>query len=56
MYVRDRNEVEYCLPTCGALPRRSLAELTLFASRECAESCGLHPCTTCRPDLHPLPR
>jgi methylated-DNA-[protein]-cysteine S-methyltransferase len=56
MYIRDRNEVEYCLPTCGALPRRSLAELTLFASRECAESCGLHPCTTCRPDLHPLPR
>ncbi len=56
MYVRDREDAEYCLPTCGALPRRSLAELTLFASRECAESCGLRPCTTCRPDLHPLPR
>ena len=56
MYIRDRNEVEYCLPTCGALARRSLSELTLFASRKCAESCGLHPCTTCRPDLHPLPR
>jgi len=56
MYIRDRNEVEYCLPTCGTLARRSLSELTLFASRECAESCGLHPCSTCRPDLHPLPR
>lgn len=56
MYVRDREDVEYCLPTCGVLPRRSLAELTLFASRERAEACGLHPCTSCRPDLHPLPR
>jgi len=56
MYVRDGHEPEYCVPTCGALPRRSLAELTLFASRERAESCGLRPCTTCRPDLHPLPR
>jgi len=55
MYIRDRNEVEYCLPTCGGLPRRSLSGLTLYASRECAESCGLRPCTTCRPDLHPLP-
>lgn len=56
MYIRDRDDAEYCLPTCGALPRRSLAELTLFASRERAESCGLRPCTNCRPDLHPLPR
>lgn len=56
MYVRDGHEPEYCVPTCGALPRRSLAELTLFASRERAESCGLRPCITCRPDLHPLPR
>jgi methylated-DNA-[protein]-cysteine S-methyltransferase len=56
MYIRHRDDTEYCLPTCGALPRRSLAELTLFASRARAESCGLHPCSTCRPDLHPLPR
>jgi len=56
MYIRDRDDAEYCLPTCGTLSRRSLAGLTLFASRECAESCGLRPCTTCRPDLHPLPR
>ena len=54
MYVRDRNEVEYCLPTCGGLPSRTLADLTLFASRERAESAGLAPCTACRPDLHPL--
>jgi len=54
MYIRDRGEVEYCLPTCGALPSRTLADLTLFASRERAESVGLAPCTICRPDLHPL--
>ena len=54
MYVRDRNEVEYCLPTCGSLPSRTLADLTLFASRERAESVGLAPCSACRPDLHPL--
>lgn len=56
MYIRDRDDAEYCLPTCGALPRRSLAELTLFASRERAEALGLRPCTNCRPDLHPLLR
>jgi methylated-DNA-[protein]-cysteine S-methyltransferase len=56
MYVRDRHEPEYCLPTCGSLPSRPLSELTLFASRERAEAVGLQPCTTCRPDLHPLTR
>jgi methylated-DNA-[protein]-cysteine S-methyltransferase len=56
MYVRDRHEREYCLPTCGSLPSRTLSELTLFASRERAEAAGLLPCTTCRPDLHPLTR
>jgi methylated-DNA-[protein]-cysteine S-methyltransferase len=54
MYVLNRGDVEYCLPTCGSLPTRTLADLTLFASRERAESVGLAPCTTCRPDLHPL--
>ena len=54
MYVRDHDEVEYCLPTCGSLASRTLANLTLFASRERAESAGLAPCTACRPDLHPL--
>jgi methylated-DNA-[protein]-cysteine S-methyltransferase len=56
MYVRDRHEPEYCLPTCGSLPSRTLSGLTLFASRERAEAAGLQPCTTCRPDLHPLTR
>src|SRR5438093_13556856 len=54
MYVRDRHEVEYCLPICGSLASRTLADLTLFASRERAESAGLAPCSACRPDLHPL--
>jgi len=54
MYVRYHAEVEYCLPTCGALPTTPLAELTLFGSRERAEAVGLTPCSSCRPDLHPL--
>jgi len=56
MYARHREDTEYCLPTCGSLAGTSLADLTLFASRQCAEGCGLAPCSTCRPDLHPLPR
>ena len=55
-YACDRNDREYCLPTCGSISTRSLAELTLFASRQCAEAAGLRPCTSCRPDLHPLAR
>jgi len=55
MYVRQWGDGEYCLPTCGSLHLKSLAELELFASREGAESTGLAPCTSCRPDLHPLP-
>ena len=54
MYHLGAGETEYCLPTCGSISTRSLAELTLFASRESAESGGLSPCTSCRPDLHPL--
>jgi methylated-DNA-[protein]-cysteine S-methyltransferase len=54
MYVRHRDDVAYCLPTCGSLPSLTLAQLTLFASRERAESAGLVPCRTCRPDLHPI--
>jgi methylated-DNA-[protein]-cysteine S-methyltransferase len=56
MYVRYKDEPEYCVPTCGSLGRRSLAELTLFGTRQCAEAIGLGPCTTCRPDLHPIAR
>jgi hypothetical protein len=54
MYVRHLEEAEYCLPTCGSLPMMSLADLTLFGSRDRAEAVGLAPCTSCRPDLHPL--
>ena len=54
MYVRYKDDAEYCVPTCGSLSKRSLAELTLFGTRRCAEAIGLGPCTSCRPDLHPL--
>jgi methylated-DNA-[protein]-cysteine S-methyltransferase len=56
MYARDRDDSAYCLPTCGSIGQRSLAQLTLFASRERAEAAGLEPCTDCRPDLHPISR
>jgi O-6-methylguanine DNA methyltransferase len=55
MYACLEGEREYCLPSCSGLSATSLARLTLFGSRETAEACGLAPCTTCRPDLHPLP-
>ena len=54
MYHLMRGEREYCLPTCGSIARRSLAEVTLFGTREHVEALGLEPCTNCRPDLHPL--
>ena len=54
MYVRYLHEHEYCVPTCGSLAERPLAELTLFGSRARAEAAGLAPCTACRPDLHPI--
>src|SRR5260370_11205374 len=54
MYALGEGETEYCLPTCGSIGTRSLAEVTLFASRASAESGGFAPCTTCRPHLHPL--
>jgi methylated-DNA-[protein]-cysteine S-methyltransferase len=45
---------EYCLPTCGDIAHRPIA--MLFASRARAEAQGLVPCTTCHPDLYPLPQ
>jgi O-6-methylguanine DNA methyltransferase len=44
---------EYCLPTCGDIARRPIG--LLFARRAQAEARGLVPCTTCHPELHPLP-
>jgi len=54
MYTLLNGETEYCLPTCGSLSERPLADLTLFGTREGAETAGFAPCTSCRPDLHPL--
>jgi methylated-DNA-[protein]-cysteine S-methyltransferase len=56
MYAYHHGDTEYCLPTCGSISQRTLAEFTLFASRESAEAAGFTPCTSCRPDLHPLSR
>ena len=55
MYTLMNGEVEYCLPTCGSLAERPISELTLFGTRERAEAAGFAPCSSCRPDLHPLP-
>jgi methylated-DNA-[protein]-cysteine S-methyltransferase len=54
MYALYPGEREYCLPTCPSFARVRPAPLTRFASREDAEAVGLRPCTTCRPDLHPI--
>ena len=53
MYVRAPGDTEYCLPSC---PSTDLFPVggALFGSRERAEAVGLAPCTSCRPDLHPL--
>jgi methylated-DNA-[protein]-cysteine S-methyltransferase len=54
MYILADGEVEYCVPSCGDISRKPLAEVTLFGSRQHAEAVGLSPCSSCRPDLHPL--
>ena len=57
LYHYEANEAhEYCLPTCGDIARRPIGRVTLYASRERAEARGLVPCTSCRPDVHPLPQ
>lgn len=55
MYTLVHGDREYCVPTCGSLSATPLSKLTLFGTRERAEAAGFAPCTTCRPDLHPLP-
>jgi methylated-DNA-[protein]-cysteine S-methyltransferase len=53
MYVLAPGDREYCLPSCASsdpFPRGGL----LFGSRDRCEAIGLEPCTSCRPDLHPL--
>jgi len=54
MYILYPGEQEYCLPTCPSFETHRPAPLTRFASRERAEAAGFAPCTTCRPDLHPI--
>lgn len=55
MYTLMNGEREYCVPTCGSLSSQPLSVLTLFGTRERAEAAGFAPCSSCRPDLHPLP-
>jgi methylated-DNA-[protein]-cysteine S-methyltransferase len=55
MYLLMNGEREYCVPSCGSIGSQPLSALTLFGTRERAEAAGFAPCTTCRPDLHPLP-
>jgi len=57
MYVRFPGDDSYCLPSCPSLgtaqhPHRFM----FFGSRRLAEAAGLQPCSTCRPDLHPIAR
>jgi O-6-methylguanine DNA methyltransferase len=54
VYLLAPGDSEYCLPTCPSQVSLPLGTATLFGSRERAESAGYRPCTTCRPDLHPL--
>ncbi|HYL80662.1 MAG TPA: methylated-DNA--[protein]-cysteine S-methyltransferase [Candidatus Acidoferrum sp.] len=54
MYILYPGEREYCLPTCPSFETHRPAPLTRFASRAHAEAAGFAPCTTCRPDLHPI--
>jgi methylated-DNA-[protein]-cysteine S-methyltransferase len=56
MYVLYPGDREYCVPTCPSLDTRRPAPLTRFGSRRHAEAAGFAPCTTCRPDLHPISR
>lgn len=55
MYVLAPGDREYCLPSCPSVDPFPVGG-RLFASRERAEATGLAPCTSCRPDLHPLAR
>jgi methylated-DNA-[protein]-cysteine S-methyltransferase len=55
VYYKHLDDVEYCLPTCGTILQQPLGEFTIYGSRARAEAVGLQPCSSCRPDLHPLP-
>ena len=55
VYYCHLDDTEYCIPTCGTISQQSLGNFIVYASRARAEGAGLAPCTSCRPDLHPLP-
>jgi methylated-DNA-[protein]-cysteine S-methyltransferase len=54
MYILAPGDREYCIPSCASTETLHSGLLTYFGSRKRAEAVGLNPCTTCRPDLHPL--
>ena len=54
MYILAPGDSEYCVPSCASTETLQSGLLTYFGSRSRAEAVGLQPCTTCRPDLHPL--
>jgi methylated-DNA-[protein]-cysteine S-methyltransferase len=54
MYVLAPGDSEYCVPSCPSPEVLRSGLLTYFGSRNRAEAVGLRPCTSCRPDLHPL--
>jgi methylated-DNA-[protein]-cysteine S-methyltransferase len=54
MYMLAPGDSEYCLPSCPSPETLRSGLLTYFGSRNRAEAVGLRPCTSCRPDLHPL--
>ena len=56
MYVLYAGSDEYCVPTCPSITAEGLGRATLFSSRVGVEAAGVTPCSTCRPDLHPLAR
>ena len=56
MYVLYPGDDEYCVPTCPSLTAARMSVATLFSSRQGAEAAGVSPCSTCRPDLHPIRR
>jgi AraC family transcriptional regulator of adaptative response/methylated-DNA-[protein]-cysteine methyltransferase len=54
MYILAPGDSEYCVPSCASTEALQSGLLTYFGSRSRAEAVGFRPCTTCRPDLHPL--
>jgi methylated-DNA-[protein]-cysteine S-methyltransferase len=54
MYILAPGDREYCVPSCASTETLQSGLLTYFGSRHRAEAVGLQPCTSCRPDLHPL--